>query len=83
MNKDKYQMTSNNKKKKLEMNWSMTTMNNMRLYLSMMILKQLNKIKIREDLLEQGINIKPWIPRAVENCMHKTVQIKDVQFYDN
>ena len=60
-------------KKKKHINCSMTKMNNMRLYLSIIILKQMKKRESKEDMEEQGINLKHWIPRGVENCMHKTV----------
>ena len=66
-------MTSNQKKNKAEIHWSMTTMKNMILYLSIIILKQPNKIKNKEDLEEQVINLRYWIPCGVENIMHKTV----------
>ena len=39
MKKYKYHMKSNYKNNKSEMNWSTTTINNLRLYLSMRILK--------------------------------------------
>ena len=66
-------MSSNRNQKKSERNCSPTIMNNTRLYLSMIILKQPKKRKSREDLEEQGLNLKPWIPHGVENSMQKTV----------
>ena len=46
-------------------------MKNMRLYFGMIILKQPNKINSKEDIEEQGINLKPWIPCGVENICTK------------
>ena len=51
--KEKYQITSSQKKKKKHINCSMTTMNNMRLYLSIIILKQMKKRESKEDMEEQ------------------------------
>ena len=45
----------------------------MRLYFSMIILKQMKHINSKEDLEEQGINLKPRIPYGVENIIHRTV----------
>ena len=48
-------------------------MKNMRLYFGMIILKQPNKINSKEDIEEQGINLKPWIPHGMENSIQKTL----------
>ena len=50
MKKEKYQMTSNQKKNEAYINWSMTSMNKVRLYFSMIIMKHPNRIKSKEDL---------------------------------
>ena len=63
MIKGKYQMTSNQRKKRADMNCSMTTT---------------KKRKRKEDLKEQGIKLKPWIPRGVENVMQKTVHRRNL-----
>ena len=46
--KDKYRITSNQKKKKSYINWSVTKMNNTRLYSFMIILKQPKKRNSKE-----------------------------------
>ena len=73
MNKNKYQMKSNQNKKKAEMNCRMTTMKNMILYLIVIILKYPKKRNSKEDMEEKGINLKSWIQREMGHFMHKTV----------
>ena len=48
--KEKSWMTSNQKKNKSEMNWSMKKMKNVRLYLIIIILKQTKNRKSKEDM---------------------------------
>ena len=76
--KKKYQMISNKKKRKAEMNWSMTKIQNMRLYLSMITLKHPKKRNIKGDMEEQGINLKPCILRGVVNSMNKTLHKRNM-----
>ena len=61
MKKDKSQMMSNQNTKKSDMNWSMKKMQNMRLYLSMIMLKHLNGRKRKYDPEEEEVTVKPWI----------------------
>ena len=69
-------MKSNQKNNKSGINWSMTTIKNMMLYLITIILKHLKNRKSKEDLEEQGINLKTWTPRGMEIFVHKTLHIK-------
>ena len=54
-------MMSNQNTKKSDMNWSMKKMQNMRLYLSMIMLKHLNGRKRKYDPEEEEVTVKPWI----------------------
>ena len=57
--KDKYQITYNQKNNKADINWSTTTIKNMILYLSIIILKKTKKRNNKEDMDIQRINLKP------------------------
>ena len=80
----KSQMTSNQKKKKADMNCGITTMKNMILYFIMIILKQTKKIKSKEYNGRTRNKPETLYPTwRGKLYAQKSTQKKTVQFYDN